>query len=133
MVCEPLTCRTSCVGPPSRPAAWQSQLVVSLFSLDRFPGNGAPFTLNGRHARPLPACEMVLDIIGDLFTHGRQLKHFVFDGRIVSLLGELPILGRSSSLNGTNFTPFDQVQPTSWRLQKCRIARQNFTSKPGFC
>ena len=27
---------------------WQSQLAVSLFSLDRFPGNGAPFTLNGR-------------------------------------------------------------------------------------
>jgi hypothetical protein len=41
----------------------------------------------------LPACEMVLDIIGDLFTHGRQLKHLVFDDRIVSLLGKLPILG----------------------------------------
>jgi hypothetical protein len=35
-------------------------------------------------AKGLPACEMVLDIIGDLFTHGRQLKHLVFDGRIVS-------------------------------------------------
>ena len=41
----------------------------------------------------LPACEMVLNIIGDLFTHGRQLKHLVFDDRIVSLLGKLPILG----------------------------------------
>ena len=41
----------------------------------------------------LPACETVLDIIGDLFTHGRQLKHLVFDDRIVSLLGKLPILG----------------------------------------
>jgi hypothetical protein len=41
----------------------------------------------------LPACEMVLDIIGDLFAHGRQLKHLVFDDRVVSLLGELPILG----------------------------------------
>jgi hypothetical protein len=41
----------------------------------------------------LPACEMVLDIIGDLFTHGRQLKHLVFDDRIVSLLCKLPILG----------------------------------------
>jgi hypothetical protein len=36
---------------------------------------------------------MVLDIIGDLFTHGRQLKHLVFDDRIVGPLGELPILG----------------------------------------
>jgi hypothetical protein len=26
----------------------------------------------------LPACEMVLDIIGGLFTHRRQLKHLVF-------------------------------------------------------
>jgi hypothetical protein len=40
----------------------------------------------------LPACEMVLDVIGDLFTHGCQLKHLVFDDRIVSLLGKLPIL-----------------------------------------
>jgi hypothetical protein len=40
------------------------------------------------------ACEMVLDIIGDLFTHGRQLKHLVFNDRIVSLLGKLPIVGR---------------------------------------
>jgi hypothetical protein len=87
MVCEPLTCRTSSsVGPPSRPAAWQSQLAVSLFSLDRFPGDGDV-------RDQLSACEMVLDIIGDLFTHGRQLKHLVFDGRIVSLLGKLPILG----------------------------------------
>jgi hypothetical protein len=41
----------------------------------------------------LPACEMVLDIIGDLFTHGRKLKHLVLNDRIVSLLGKLPILG----------------------------------------
>jgi hypothetical protein len=41
----------------------------------------------------LPACETVLDIIGDLFAHGRQLKHLVFDDRIVSLLGKLSILG----------------------------------------
>ena len=41
----------------------------------------------------LTACETVLDIVGDLFTHGRQLKHLVFDGRIVGLLGKLPILG----------------------------------------
>jgi hypothetical protein len=31
---------------------------------------------------------MVLDIVGDLFTHGRQLKHLVFDDRIVGPLGE---------------------------------------------
>ena len=53
----------------------------------------APFTLNGDVGDELPACEMVLDIISDLFTHGRQLKHLVFDDRIVSLLGKLPILG----------------------------------------
>jgi hypothetical protein len=74
MVCEP------------RPAAWQSQLAVSLFSSDRLPGNGDV-------RDQLSACEMVLDIIGDLFTHGRQLKHLVFYDRIVSLLGKLPILG----------------------------------------
>jgi hypothetical protein len=34
----------------------------------------------------LPACQMILDIIGDLITHGRQLKHLVFNDRIVSLL-----------------------------------------------
>ena len=53
----------------------------------------APFTLNGEVGDELPACEMVVDIIGDLVTHGRQLKHLVFDDRIVSLLGKLPILG----------------------------------------
>jgi hypothetical protein len=36
---------------------------------------------------------MILDIVGDLFTHRRQLKHLDFDERIVSLLGKLPILG----------------------------------------
>jgi hypothetical protein len=36
---------------------------------------------------------MVLYIIGDLFTHGRQLKHLVFNDGIVSLLGKLTILG----------------------------------------
>jgi hypothetical protein len=42
----------------------------------------------------LPACQMILDVTGDLFTHGRQLKQLVFDNRIVGLLGKLPILGR---------------------------------------
>jgi hypothetical protein len=42
----------------------------------------------------LPACETILDIIGDLFAHRRQLKHLVFDDGIISLLGKLPILGR---------------------------------------
>jgi hypothetical protein len=41
----------------------------------------------------LPACETVLDIIGDFFARGRQLKHLAFDDRIVNLLGELPVLG----------------------------------------
>jgi hypothetical protein len=56
-------------------------------------GYGAPFTLDSDVGDELPACETVLDIIGDLFAHGRQLKHLVFGDRIVSLLGKLPILG----------------------------------------
>ena len=56
----------------------------------------APFPLNSDVGDELPACEMVLDIIGNLFTHGRQLNHLVFDDRIVSLLGKLPILAASS-------------------------------------
>jgi len=83
MVCELLTCCTSSSVGPSQPAAWQSQRTAS----DRFRSNGA--TVNGDVRDQLPACEMVVDIIGDLFTHGRQLKHLVFDDRIVGLLGEL--------------------------------------------
>jgi hypothetical protein len=54
---------------------------------------GAPFTLDSDVGDELPACETVLDIIGDLFAHGRELKHLVFDDRIVSLLGKLTMLG----------------------------------------
>ena len=32
---------------------------------------------------------MILDVTGDLFTHGRQLKQLVFNDRIISLLGKL--------------------------------------------
>ena len=49
-----------------------------------FPAMARPPHSMGDVRDQLPACEMVLDIIGDLFTHGRQLKHLVFDGRIVS-------------------------------------------------
>src|SRR5262249_34988349 len=31
----------------------------------------------------LPACQMILDVTGDLFTHGRQFKQLVFNGRII--------------------------------------------------
>jgi hypothetical protein len=48
-----------------------------------FPEMAGPSQSTGDVRDQLPACEMVLDIIGDLFTHGRQLKHLVFDGRIV--------------------------------------------------
>src|SRR5580704_11808415 len=50
----------------------------------------------GDASRPLrlPACHMIFDVTGDLFTHGRQLKQFVLDDRIVGLLGKLPIHGR---------------------------------------
>jgi hypothetical protein len=30
-----------------------------------------------------PACQLIFDVIGDLITHGRQLKHLVFKDRIV--------------------------------------------------
>ena len=34
---------------------------------------------------------MIFDVTGDILADGSQLKHLVFDGRIVCLLGELPI------------------------------------------
>jgi hypothetical protein len=57
------------------------------------PAMARPSHSTGHVGDQLPACKMVLDIIGDLFTHRRQLEHFGFDDRIVSLLGKLPILG----------------------------------------
>jgi hypothetical protein len=51
---------------------------------------------------------MVLNIIGDLFTHGRQLKHLVFNDRIVSLLGELPISKRFASAERARTDQFAQ-------------------------
>ena len=51
-------------------------------------------SLTGHVGNQLPACQMILDVTGDLFTHGRQLKQLVFNGRIIGLLGKLPILGR---------------------------------------
>ena len=42
----------------------------------------------------LPTCQMIFDVVGDLITHGRQLKQFGFNDRIVGLLGKLPILSR---------------------------------------
>jgi hypothetical protein len=47
---------------------------------------------NGQHgAVVLPACQMIFDVVGDLITHGRQLKQFGLDDRIVGLLGKFPI------------------------------------------
>ena len=51
-------------------------------------------SLTGQVGDQLPACQIILDVTGDLFTHGRQLKHLVFNDRIIGLLGKLPILGR---------------------------------------
>ena len=39
----------------------------------------------------LSARQMILDIIGYLLADGRQLKHLIFDDRIVGTLGKLPI------------------------------------------
>jgi hypothetical protein len=51
MVCELLTCCTNRSGGRRPAGARQSQLAVPLFSLDRFPGNGAP-TLTRPGTRP---------------------------------------------------------------------------------
>jgi hypothetical protein len=55
-------------------------------------GPPMPFDLPGRG--PLPASQMILDIIGYVLADRRQLKHLVLDDRIVALLGKLPIHGR---------------------------------------
>jgi hypothetical protein len=39
----------------------------------------------------LPTRQMILDIVGNLLADRRQLKHLIFDDRIVGLLGKLPI------------------------------------------
>jgi hypothetical protein len=44
-----------------------------------------------RRSNRLPTGQMILDIVGDLFADGRQLKHLVFDDGIVGPLGKLPI------------------------------------------
>ena len=60
----------------------------------RMKSHDAPARLTGRVGDQLPACQMILDVTGDLFTHGCQLKQLVFSDRIIGLLGKLPILGR---------------------------------------
>jgi hypothetical protein len=42
-------------------------------------------------AAVLSARQMILDIIGYLLAYRRQLKHLVFDNRIVGLFGKFPI------------------------------------------
>ena len=44
--------------------------------------------------RQSPACQTVLDTIGDLLADRRQLKRVFFQDRIVRLLGKFPICGR---------------------------------------
>jgi hypothetical protein len=51
-------------------------------------------SINRRVGDQLPACQMVLDAIGDLLADRRQLKQVFFDDRIVRLLGTFPIRGR---------------------------------------
>jgi hypothetical protein len=50
--------------------------------------------LNPRTFLVLPAGQMIFHVIGDLLTDRRQLEHLVLDGRIIGLLGLLPIHGR---------------------------------------
>jgi hypothetical protein len=46
-------------------------------------------------ARPvLSSCQMIFDVTGGLLADGRQIKQLVFDDRIVSPLGNLPIYRR---------------------------------------
>jgi hypothetical protein len=93
MVCELLTCCTNGSGE------WQASRRRGNLSwwypspLMAFPVLARPLHSTGDVGDQSPACEMVLDIVCDLFTHRRQLKHLGFDDRIVSLLGKLPILG----------------------------------------
>jgi hypothetical protein len=42
-------------------------------------------------AAVLSVRQMILDIIGYLLAYRRQLKHLVFDNRIVGLFGKFPI------------------------------------------
>jgi hypothetical protein len=44
--------------------------------------------------RSLPACQIIVDVVGDLLAVPRQLKQVCFDDRIVRLLGKFPIRGR---------------------------------------
>jgi hypothetical protein len=44
--------------------------------------------------RQSPACQTVLDAIGDLLADRRQLKQVFFDDKIVRLLGKFPIRSR---------------------------------------
>jgi hypothetical protein len=54
---------------------------------DRAAGDGAGCGL----AAVLSARQMILDIIGYLLAYRRQLKHLVFNNRIVGLFGKFPI------------------------------------------
>jgi hypothetical protein len=84
-----------CPSPQSGPKHNEGRLSWRplSFSLDRFLGHRA-FTINRRVGDQLPACQMVLDTIGDLLADRRQLKQVFFDDRIVRLLGKFPIRGR---------------------------------------
>jgi hypothetical protein len=85
----------------------------------------------------LPACETVLEIIGDLFAHGRQLKHLVFDDRIVSLLGKSPILGRfvPEIVNPFHDVQSDEpriVTANAWRKKRLRLPKtRKISNRPG--
>jgi hypothetical protein len=57
-------------------------------------GPAAAPAIGGFGSVVLPACEMILYVIGDLLADGRQFKHLVLYDRIVGLLGKSPIHGR---------------------------------------
>jgi hypothetical protein len=58
---------------------------------DGAPGRAAGDGAGRGLAVVLSARQMIVDIIGYLLADGRQLKHLIFDDRIVGLLGKLPI------------------------------------------
>ena len=86
-------------------------------------------SLTGHEGDQLPACQMILDVTGDFFTHGRQLKQLVFNDRIIGLLGKLPILVRyptryhKNTASSATGMPMSEVQMKNQTKPVCSITK----------
>ena len=74
-----------------------------------------------------PARQMILDIIGRFLADRRQLKQLVLDGRIVGLLGKLPIHGR---LAPQMVRPIMRAEHSTVELGVVTIHSRAFTRTP---